>query len=108
MQTPDPGATPLLRAILAIDGSFVPSGEGWNDLLGWQPGELANSTFIERVHPDDQEVVIATIHAVYAAGAAAELSCRYARKDGGYLRLSWLAAPRPGGIELELTGSPVT
>lgn len=107
VQAPDSGAPSPLRAVLAVDGSFVPIGEGWNHLLGWQPGDLAGSAFIERVHPDDQEMVIAAIHAVYAAGAAASLSCRYARKDGSYLWLSWLATPRPGGIELELTGGPV-
>jgi PAS domain-containing protein len=102
----DPARTPALRAILAVSGGLVPIGQEWARVLGWGPGELTGATFIERVHPDDQEVVINSIHAAYASGAPATFASRYAHKDGTYLRLTWEAAPRPGRVELDLVGRP--
>lgn len=95
-----------LHATLAVSGGLSQTGAAWEQLLGWGAADLAGATFIERVHPDDQEAVIAAIHAAYASGGTTTFACRYARKDGSYLRLRWEAAPRPGRVELELTGRP--
>lgn len=101
-----PAPLPMLRATLAVSGSLVAANEMWAIVLGWGPLELEATAFIERIHPDDQGHVIGAIHSAYASGAAAGFTCRYARRDGTYLRLVWEATPQPGRVELDLVGRP--
>jgi PAS domain-containing protein len=95
---------PTLRATLAVSGGLVALDGAWASVLGWGTADLTGAAFIERVHPDDQDLVIGAIHSTYGSGAPAGFTCRYARRDGSYLRLAWEASPQPGGVELDLLG----
>jgi PAS domain-containing protein len=95
---------PILRATLVVSGGLVAADGGWDAVLGWLPNELIAATFIERVHPDDQDLVIRAIHRAYGGGTPAGFVCRYARRDGTYLRLVWEASLQPGRVELDLVG----
>lgn len=106
MTYPGPARAPVLRATLAVSGGLAPVGDAWERVLGWTTADIVGTTFIERVHPDDRDHVIAAIHAAYASGAIAVFGCRYARKDGSYRRMAWEASPLPGLIELDLAGWP--
>lgn len=74
-------------------------------MLGWSTEDLAGGTFIERVHPDDLDTAVRAIHAAYAGGVPVGFACRYAHKDGSYIRIHWEAAPRPDQLDLDLTGT---
>lgn len=103
---PEASAELILRATLTVSGSLVPADGVWERVLGWSPADLRGASFIERVHPDDQEAVIAAIHTAYASGLRSVFACRYGHKDGSYLWLRWDAVLLPGRVELDLSGRP--
>jgi len=106
VNAPDHATTPVLRASLAVNGGLTSADAAWERLLGWAVHDLSNALFVERVHPDDQDTVIGAIHSAYTSGTTVSFSCRYAHKDGGYLRVAWTASPRTGQVELDLLGRP--
>lgn len=97
----------MLRATLSISGTLTAIEGVWAAVLGWEPAELAGVSFIERVHPDDFDLVIGAIHDAYATDASSGFACRYAHRDGAYLWLAWELRPHQGRVELELRGQPI-
>ncbi len=95
----------ILRATLAISGGLAHAGAEWRRLLGWNSADLAGGSFIERVHPDDLDIVVHAIHLAYASNAPVPFTCRYAHKDGRYPWVHWQAAPQLGQLELTLSGT---
>lgn len=104
VNAPDHATTTVLRASLAVNGGLTAVDAAWERLLGWGVNDLCDALFIERVHPDDYETVIGAIHGAYTGETTVSFSCRYAHKEGGYLRVTWTASPRPGQLELDLVG----
>lgn len=100
-----PEDPPSLRAVLAVSGGLAHAGAEWRRLLGWSLADLAVGTFIERVHPDDLDTAVRAIHAAYAGGAPVSFICRFAHRDGSYVRIHWQAAPRPDQLDLDLMGT---
>ncbi|MFP8954749.1 PAS domain S-box protein [Natrialbaceae archaeon A-arb3/5] len=52
--------SPVLTAVLDRDGTFVYANAAHEELLGYRPSELLDSTIVEYVHPDDREHVQTT------------------------------------------------
>jgi rsbT co-antagonist protein RsbR len=97
-------ATTLLYATLAINGALTPSGDTWEHILGWSTADLASTTFLEWVHPDDRDAVITAVHAVYTGVTVLSFVCRFSGKYGDYAWLHWTVTPHTRHIELELVG----
>lgn len=95
---------PWIHATVGVDGNFLQLDEAWQMALGWSSRELVGTMFIERVHPDDLETVIAAIHYLHGGGCATTFACRYRRKNGMYTWLTWYAALHPDQFVLNLTG----
>lgn len=90
-----------------MSGNLTLTNEAWQTVLGWSPTDIEGTPFIERVHPDDRDRVIMSIHALYAGGTPDSFRCRFAHKDGGYVALAWEAAPRLDLLEVRLDGQPL-
>lgn len=93
-----------LRARIGISGKITYASRSWQSLLGWHRADLAIGAFVERVHPDDVDGVVAAIHQVYRNGTGIHFTCRYAHRDGGYLVVAWQARPRRDIQYIDLRG----
>lgn len=97
----------LIHASVGVDGHFVWSNAAWLRILGWRKTDLNATQFIERVHPDDFDTVIAAIHFLHGGGQETTFTCRYRRRDGTYMWLFWSARMQPEQFMLDLTGTPL-
>ena len=95
-----------LHAAIGIDGSFTDINNSWHTILGWQRVDLLTKPFIERVHPDDLDIVINQLYALHSNGKEVTFSCRYRQKNGTYIRLNWQASLEANNLDISLKGQP--
>jgi PAS domain S-box-containing protein len=86
---------PTMQATIGLNGYFVAVSAGWQRMLGWNSAELVALPFIERIHPDDLDTVIATVHHLQKGGEQASFRGRFRRRDGTYVQLHWHARFQP-------------
>ncbi len=82
-----------LLCIADTQGFFRRLNPEWRRTLGYELHELENRSFMELVHPEDQE---GTLRAVGSLAEGQEVSLfvnRYRRKDGTYRWLEWRSYP---------------
>jgi PAS domain S-box-containing protein len=66
-------------------------------VLGLPPDELIGRNILDRVHPDDLQLVIERVQQAVSSGRA-EVACRYQHADGGWrwLEVSGVIVPQDG------------
>ncbi|NOK63352.1 MAG: DNA-binding response regulator, OmpR family, contains REC and winged-helix (wHTH) domain [Chloroflexi bacterium AL-W] len=95
-----------LHATIGIDGSFTNVDIGWSTILGWQRMDLLAKPFIERVHPDDLDIVITQLYALHSNGKEVTFYCRYRQRNGTYMRFNWHAYLHTNLLDIRLMGQP--
>jgi two-component system cell cycle sensor histidine kinase/response regulator CckA len=79
-------AAPLGIAIADPDGYFIEANRAFHRLLGYDPQEVRQLTFVDITHPEDrQETVRLSLQARNGAMDAYEVEKRYLKKNGDYL-----------------------
>lgn len=74
----------------AETGKLVMVNQRWELCSGWTAEELTSKPFIEFVHPDDREKTKLHFAEMISEGVeSADFQNRYAKKEGGWLLLSW-------------------
>jgi PAS domain S-box-containing protein len=80
-------------------GKLVTVNSRWQSCTGWTPEELTSKPFIEFVHPDDVEKTNAHFVEMIEGGIEShDFQNRYAKKDGGWLLLSWRSTTPVDGM----------
>jgi PAS domain S-box-containing protein len=85
--------SPDLMAISGFDGHFKVVNPQFENTFGYSEAELLAMPFMELVHPDDREAVLAEYEAVKAGKPTIQFENRARCKDGAYKWISWRAVP---------------
>lgn len=89
----------LTQTLSAIVWRYEPLGSGFVDVHGWEaftgrsPVKYTEKGWLEAVHPDDRERVIAAWVAASRLGHSYECFYRLRHRDGGYRHIRAVAAP---------------
>jgi len=94
---------PAMQATIGLNGYFVAANTAWQHTLGWNSTELVAQPFVERIHPDDLDTVIAAVHDLQKGGEHAGFRSRFQRRDGTYVQLYWHARFQPDQLLLAVT-----
>lgn len=86
--SPDP------MAIGGLDGTFVKVNPAFEDVLGFTPAEMAGSSYLDYLHPDDVERALDAMRRL-GDGDTVEEELRFVCKDGTYRLLSWAVGADP-------------
>jgi PAS domain S-box-containing protein len=86
----------------SFSGYLTRADSNWQPVLGWTTDELVGTQIINRVHPDDLDIVVEAIHHLCAGGGALTFECRYLCKDGTYARLTWHVTPHIEHLVMDL------
>ena len=94
---------PIGMAVVGGRGQLLLTNRSFRRMLGYDEGELAQTSFLEITHPDDRESCAQAVEAIHGgAGRLFFPQKRYVRKDG-----SWLWATVHGSFRLDESGHPV-
>ena len=77
----------VLLATADADFRLVFLNRAWERVLGWLPEELAGTSAIDLLHPEDRHVLVRA--AAEAGPAQLHFECRVATRDGRWRWLSW-------------------
>lgn len=94
----------MLQASIDITGKFIAAGSCWERTLGWSVGELLQTPFIARVHPDDLDTAIAAIHHLHSGGRQVSFFCRLATRDRAFIWIRWQASLLEEATRIDLLG----
>jgi PAS domain S-box-containing protein len=87
---------PDLVCIISAEGRFRRVNEQWERALGYELDEMVSRSFLEFVHPDDQESTRTVFASELEGASIAGFVNRYLAKDGTYHWLEWSASPLMG------------
>jgi PAS domain S-box-containing protein len=62
-------------------------------LLGWREAEVAGSSFLQLVHPDDIAATLDEVSGLASGKTTFKFENRYRHHDGSYRIISWAASP---------------
>ncbi len=81
-----------LECVATFEGRLVRVNPAWSRVLGHQPEDLVGASWIELVHPDDQEQT-ASLAAALASGERPSIKVknRFRHADGSWRWFSWSA-----------------
>ncbi len=82
-----------MLAIASFDGYFKRLNPTWTKTLGFTEAELCEKPLIERVHPDDRELMRTEMQKLTAGVETVSVENRYLCHDGSYKWLTWNIAP---------------
>lgn len=80
-----------LMCVADFDGCLRMANPEYERALGYRREELASTSFVELVHPDDREVALAEFEKLRRGTPLNCLEVRWRCKDGTYKWLSWAA-----------------
>ena len=89
----------------ALDARFLYASPACRELLGYEPQDLIDMSFIDLAHPDDRDVVAASHRGVVAARAASTVTWRARRKAGDHVWVETTTravCPPGGGAPVEI------
>jgi PAS domain S-box-containing protein len=88
-----------LLGVLNTAGFFESSNPAWQMLLGWSEADVAQTAFLDFIHPDDVAATRAAFDAALHRGLPAlRLDNRLRTAVGDYRWLSWVAVPEEGKV----------
>lgn len=78
-----------LHVIVAEDGTILRVNNGWKTVLGYDQEELVGQSFLNLLHPEDQEKTIAEAKSVLTGKKTPYFENRFCHKNGEYRYLAW-------------------
>ena len=82
-----------LMLIAEFNGEIVAVNPAWTQVLGWSQSELKGKSFLDFLHPDDDQITSAATQDLAQGVSFPNFENRYLHKDGSYRWLSWTAVP---------------
>ena len=83
---------PNLLAIGDFEGMCIKLNPAWKNVMGYVPGELEGSRFLDFFHPDDRETSDGVLATVREGQTITGFVARFRHKNGTYRYLEWSAA----------------
>jgi len=83
-------------AVVDVQGNRLYNSPAYERILGYTPSELAATSSMEQVHPEDRERVLEAARQAYKAGGGNCLEYRIRHKDGSWRVLESTASAIPG------------
>jgi PAS domain S-box-containing protein len=83
--------SPELLGFINFDGVFFKTNPAWQTVLGWSEDEISSKTFLDYLHPDDVDRVVAKFDHMKQGDSALNFESRFQCKDGSYRWLSWVS-----------------
>jgi PAS domain S-box-containing protein len=91
--------SPDILGVLNAEGRFEASNPAWGVTLGWSEDEVAATSFLDFIHPDDRAASGQAWQDALARDLPAlRLENRLRHKDGGWRWLSWVAVSADGKL----------
>ena len=82
-----------MLCVAGTDGYFKQINPAFRRVLGYSQEELLSRSFLEFVHPDDQEGTLAAVAQLAEGLPVVDFENRYMAIDGKYRWLAWRSAP---------------
>jgi PAS domain S-box-containing protein len=89
-------------------GTIFRRSPSWSRTLGHDPAFLEATPYLDLVHPDDVEGVIANMRVLRREGRATRRSTRLRHADGSWRTIDWSLSPSPEGDGFNAVGRDVT
>ena len=80
-----------LNAIANAEGYFRRVNIAWERTLGWTPGEITASPWLDFVHPADRQSTVDVGQRLFEGATVISFENRYRCKDGSYRLIQWHA-----------------
>jgi len=87
-----------IMLVADFDSQLVTVNPAFTSTLGWREQDVAGTSFLDLVHPDDVQSTLQQVGSLSGGGHVYRFENRYRRKDGSYCSLSWTAVPGEGHI----------
>ncbi|MCG6895181.1 MAG: PAS domain S-box protein [Desulfobacteraceae bacterium] len=85
--------SPDLLCIGKMDGYFKRVNPAFQESLGYTASEILQKPFLDYIHPEDRDAAITELKRLSRGSHIIDFECRFQRKDGTYLWISWTAVP---------------
>jgi len=82
-----------LMLIAEFTGEIVAVNPAWTQVLGWSQSDLQGKSFLDFLHPDDDQITAAAAQDLSQGVSFPGFENRYLHKDGSYRWISWTAVP---------------
>lgn len=83
-----------LLCIADTEGNFVKTNKSWEDILGYTREELAQTKYLDFVHPDDVQATREVMTRLDEQNPVVNFINRYRTKDGTYHWIEWSSRPQ--------------
>jgi diguanylate cyclase (GGDEF)-like protein/PAS domain S-box-containing protein len=83
-------------AVIDGNGKRLYNSPAYHKILGYSPEDLAATSSLDQVHPDDRSRVLEAADKARATGRGERLEYRFRHKDGSWRVLESTASPIPG------------
>jgi PAS domain S-box-containing protein len=97
-----------LLGAAGFDGYLKLHNPAWSKSLGYYDDELADTPYIEFIHPDDQDAARAVIERMAGGESTIEFVCRIRRKDGAWRHILWSGQGAPEDGCFYIVGKDIT
>ena len=90
---------PLVMLVIAdlVEGRFLRVNQKMCDVLGYSEREILESSFIDRVHPDDHSKTIKEMDRLIAGERSSGFTNRHLAADGTYKTFEWTSVADENG-----------
>ena len=100
--------SPDLLCIGKMDGYFKRVNPAFHKVLGYSETEILKRPFLDFIHNDDRRNAVSKFKRLSTGSGTVDLECRFRRKDGSYLWISWTAVTIVPDGELYAVGRDTT
>lgn len=83
--------SPDMFCIASLEGYFLRVNSNFPRILGYNERKLVSQPFLSFVHPDDVAQTVDVMADLMAGKTVVRFRNRYRHKDGGYVKLEWMA-----------------
>lgn len=97
-----------LISITGVDGYAKKINPTFTKLLGWSEEEFFSRPYIEFFHPEDLEKTKLGVEQLHQGIPLINFENRLKKKDGGYVRVSWMCEPDIKNGYLYVSGRDIT
>ena len=75
--------------VINMDGKIARWNETGEDVMGWSCEEIAQMTYLDLVHPQDQEKTLRIMNVIVENKEVTRFTNRFRHKDGSYKLITW-------------------